>query len=104
MEGTRRDFLRGGLGAAAAGSGGSMPGGEDATQATPVAEPVVHREVVMDYGSDSDLPLLHSNSLARRRSLIHLRESRRRDSINTMCAPTFLGFKATTSPSNLVPC
>ena len=86
---TCRDVIRAGLGGMAAGSGSSVPGCEDAAEAAAVPEPVVHREVVMDYGSDSDLPLLHSNSLARRRSLIHLRESRRRDSINTMCAHGF---------------
>ena len=85
---TCRDVIRAGLGAA--GVGAIAPGCEDAADVAPVAEeePVVHREVVVDYGSDSDLPLLRNGSLARRRSLIHLRESRRRDSINTMCAPS----------------
>lgn len=41
---------------------------------------------VLDYGSDSDLPATRADSLARRRSLLHLRESRRRDSITKMCA------------------
>ena len=42
---------------------------------------------VLDYGSDSDLPMMRADTLARRRSLYHLRESRRRDSITKMCAP-----------------
>jgi hypothetical protein len=52
----------------------------------PLALVAMHSDSVVDYGSDSDVPLLRGDSLVRRRSLIHLRESRRRDSIATMCA------------------
>lgn len=56
---------------------------EDETAAgLPAARP----EEVLDYGSDSDLPMMRADTLARRRSLYHLRESRRRDSITKMCA------------------
>jgi hypothetical protein len=50
------------------------------------ALPVGSGGKVLDYGSDSDLPATRADSLARRRSLLHLRESRRRDSITKMCA------------------
>ncbi len=39
---------------------------------------------VLDYGSDSDLPMMRGDTLARRRSIYHLRDSRRRDSITKM--------------------
>ena len=39
---------------------------------------------VLDYGSDSDLPVMRGDTLARRRSLYHLRDSRRRGSLTRM--------------------
>ncbi len=44
--------------------------------------PLTASATVVDYGSDSDV---HVAPGERRRSLIHLRESRRRDSITRMC-------------------
>lgn len=46
------------------------------------ALPLTASATVVDYGSDSDVHVLPGE---RRRSLIHLRESRRRDSITKMC-------------------
>ena len=46
--------------------------------------PVARPTEVVDYGSDSDLPVMRGDTLARRRSLYHLRDSRRRDSITKM--------------------
>lgn len=53
---------------------------EVAAPAVPIARP----EGILDYGSDSDLPMMRGDTLARRRSLYHLRDSRRRDSITKM--------------------
>jgi hypothetical protein len=50
------------------------------------ALPITGSSTVLDYGSDSDAHAMTGDSLLRRRSLIRLRESRRRDSITKMCA------------------
>ena len=51
----------------------------------PIAQlPIARPTEVLDYGSDSDLPVMRGDTLARRRSLYHLRDSRRRDSITKM--------------------
>ena len=54
---------------------------DEAAAGLPAARP----DEVLDYASDSDLPLMRAHTLARRRSLYHLRESRRRDSSTKMC-------------------
>jgi len=51
-----------------------------------VALPLTGSSTVLDYGSDSDATATNGDSLLRRRSLIRLRESRRRDSITKMYA------------------
>ena len=102
-----RDAIKGKLGDAGASAddpGGGQPstsgvavcgdsdndGGEAGDDVAPLSLTAMHSDSIVDYGSDSDVPLLRGDSLVRRRSLIHLRESRRRDSIATMCASNVL--------------
>lgn len=76
---SRRDAIKRSLGCAGSSTGLSMV--DEA-----VALPLTGSSTVLDYGSDSDATGTNGDSLLRRRSLIRLRESRRRDSITKMCA------------------
>lgn len=70
----------------------SSIGPSDPASCPPVSEveelvaqlPAARSNEVLDYGSDSDLPVMRGDSLAQRRSVYHLRDSRRRDSITKM--------------------
>ncbi len=64
--------------------GTSAPGGCAPVEEVVAQLPAARPSEVVDYGSDSDLPMMRGDTLARRRSIYHLRDSRRRDSITKM--------------------
>ena len=75
-----RDTIHSSIGAAAPGKCAPISEVEEVAAELPMGP----ADEVVDYASDSDLPMMRGDTLARRRSLYHLRDSRRRDSITKM--------------------
>lgn len=75
-----RETIQSSIGAAAPGKCAPVSEVEEVAAQLPMGP----ADEVVDYASDSDLPMMRGDTLARRRSLYHLRDSRRRDSITKM--------------------